>query len=235
MKSVAGAFILALVLFAAGALSWSEAQLTRQIAAAHQRLATLHYDSDDGITGTSGLLNRLPLPGSSTGDVAAERATVNYWLARYEILTPLSGSGGNRPAGDPDVLFIAANAAYRSSHPESGNPKAAVERLDNVMQAYADVLRANPNHVDAAYNYEYVARLRDTLAKGKPLPKPAKDQKQAPDFSVDLPTGPTLHGRPGGPPPELPMADFKTITPMRFDEREEQEQPGKGAVKKRRG
>ena len=235
MKSVAGALILALVLFAAGAVSWSEARLTRRVAAAHQRLATLHYDADDDIEGTMGLLNRLPLPNSSASDVEGQRATANYWLARYEVLTPLAGGGGTRPASDPTVLFVAANASFRASHPEMGNPKAAVDRLDAVMQSYAEVLRADPSYFDAAYNYEYVSKLRDTLAKGKALPKPSKDQKEAADISVDLPAGPTLHGRPGGPPPEVPMSDFKTITPMRYDEREEQEQPGKGAAQKRRG
>lgn len=234
MKTAAGAFILALVLFAAGGLFWSEARLTRSVAAVHQRLATLNYDSDEEIGNTTSILNRLPLPNASIADIETERATANYWLARYEALTPLTGTSGSRPASDANVLFVAANATFRSSHPELGNPKAAVERLDGVMQAYADVLRSNPNFLDAAYNYEYVAKLRDTLAKGKALPKPAKDPRGA-DVSVDLPAGPTLHGRPGGPPADVPMGDFKTLSPMRFDEREEQSQPGKGAAPKRRG
>jgi hypothetical protein len=234
MRSVAGAFVLALVLFAVGAISWSEAALTRRVAAAHARLATLHYDEEDE-AGPESVLSRLPLPGASMADVEAERATVDYWLARYEVLTPLTGITGARPASDPAVLLVAANAAFRASHPEAGDHKVAVERLDGVLQAYGDVLRADPTMLDAAFNYEFVSRLRDTLAKNRPLAGPAKGQKAPIDLSVDLPSGPTLHGRPGGPPPETPLGDFKTITPMRFDEREEQEQPGKGAKQKRRG
>ena len=230
MKTVAGGFILAFVLFAAGSLSWSEASLTRRAAAAHVRLATLHYDEDSG-AGDSGILSRLPVPGSSESDVEEHRASVNYWLARYEALTPLTGATGNQPASNPNVLFVAANAAFRASHPELGDRKVAVEHLDAVLQAYADVLRANPDHADAAYNYEYVSRLRDTLAKGKPVPRTTKSVGTA----IDLPSGPTLHGNPGGPPPEIPMSDFKTVTPMRFDEREEQSQPGRGKAPKRKG
>jgi hypothetical protein len=235
MKTVAGGLILAIVLFAAGAVAWRQAQLTRAAASAHQRLATLHYDSEDGSEEQASVLDRLPLPTASKQEAEARRATVNYWLARYETLTPLTGSSGNRPSTDPAVLFVAANAAFRASHPETGDRKAAVERLDGVIQAYADVLRLNPQQPDAAYNYEYVSKLRDTLAKGRALPRPAKDLKTASADSVDLPAGPTIHGRPGGPPPEVPMADFKTLTPMRFDEREEQMQPGKGAAPRRRG
>jgi hypothetical protein len=231
MKTVAGGFILAFVLFVVGALSWSEAGITRRVAAAHQRLATLHYDEDTG-TDDNGILSRLPTPGSSQSDVEEHRASVNYWLARYEVLTPLTGATGNQPSSNPNVLFVAANAAFRASHPELGDHKVAVEHLDSVLQAYADVLRANPDHADAAYNYEYVSRLRDVLAKGKALPRAAA---KAVDVTVDLPSGPTLHGNPGGPPPEVPMNDFKTVSPMRFDEREEQSQPGRGKAPQRRG
>jgi hypothetical protein len=54
------------------------------------------------------------------------------------------------------------------------------------------------------------------------------------DVSVDLPIGPTVHGRPGGPPQDLPMQQFRTVTPMRYEEREELE-PGRGQRPKRRG
>jgi hypothetical protein len=44
-----------------------------------------------------------------------------------------------------------------------------------------------------------------------------------------------VHGLPGGPPEGVPMSDFKTISPMRYDEREEQMDPGKGKVLRRKG
>jgi hypothetical protein len=231
MKSVASGLIIAIALFVLAAASWAEAKLTRQVAAEHQRLATLHYD-EDAPAEQAGFLQRLPIPGGSQNDIEQHRAAVNYWLARYEALKPATGATGAQPVSDPNVLYIAANAAFRASHPETGDHKLAVERLDTVLQGYADVLRANPDLADAAYNYEFVSRLRDVLARGKNLGKaPAIMYHE----SVDLPSGQTLHGKPGFPPETVPMSDFKTVTPMRFDEREEQQEPGKGKAPSRRG
>ena len=51
----------------------------------------------------------------------------------------------------------------------------------------------------------------------------------------DLPSGPTLHGRPGGPPPASDMSQFKIVIPKRGDERKENPEAGKGGTKVRRG
>jgi hypothetical protein len=240
MKNTVAMFIAAVLLFAVGALLWREAQFTRTVSQSHLRLATLHYDAEDAATRSEGsLLNRLPWPIGSLGDdVERHKVTVAYWLSRYQSLTDMtSGTAATQP-GDPQTLLVAANAAYRSSAPRATEPKSAVERLDGVIQAYADVLRKDGSYADAAYNYEYVSRLRDQLAREKPGARAAREKKApaAPeDISVDLPAGPTIHGRPGGPPEGEAMSDFKTITPMRYDEREEQMDPGKGKVMRRKG
>ena len=72
---------------------------------------------------------------------------------------------------DAEVLLAAANAAFRSHEREGGAGPAQVQRLDGVLQAYAAVLKAAPKHMDAAYNYEYVSRVRDQVARsaGKPV------------------------------------------------------------------
>jgi hypothetical protein len=61
--------------------------------------------------------------------------------------------------------------------------------------------------------------------------KPAEDEIGP---SVDLPAGPTIHGRPGGPPPDIPGDQFRTIAPMPYEEREESD-PGRGPAPQRRG
>jgi hypothetical protein len=236
MKSTVGGIILALVLFAVGAGAWSEAALTRRVAAAHARLATLHYDADDGIGESVPIWNRLPIKlGSAADDVSRYRATVSYWRQRYDGLT---GMADEAPATDPSLLFVSANAAFREVTPPDEDKKTTIEQLDRVIQSYADVLRKDPSYIDAAFNYEFVSRVRDALAKAPP-PRRRGAAKEAPaepeDVTFDLPAGPTIHGRPGGPPDGTDMSDFKTISPMRYDEREEQTDPGHGAEIKRKG
>ena len=235
MKSVIVGTILAIVLFGAAAAAWSEARLTRSVAEAHRRLATLHYDPEDDID-TSGVWSRVPWPMGAAEDVTTHRATVSYWLSRYDPLIDMARVTGPQAVTDPTLLLVAANASFRSSAPELGDRKLAVDRLDGVMQAYAEVLRKDGHASDAAYNYEFVAKLRDSLAKASRTTRNAPKRPALPEIaSVDLPSGLTVHGRPGGPPPGTDMSDFKTITPMRYDEREEQLDPGRGKVFKRKG
>jgi hypothetical protein len=240
MRSAVAGILIALVLFAAAAIARSEANVARQLAAAHERLATLKLDLDDGIEEDASVLGRVPLPiASVTTELPEHRAKVAYWRASYRDLqsaVPVAGSN-NRAQADPEVMLVAANAAFRTSMSDPADRAGTVERLDRVMQAYADVLRADPDSSDASYNYEYVARFRDAFAKTKgarPTKEPPRRTDGELDVSVDLPIGPTVHGRPGGPPQELPMQQFRTVTPMRFEEREELE-PGRGPRPRRRG
>jgi hypothetical protein len=234
MKSIATSLLLALACFIGAVIASRVGSETERLAAAHQRLAILQYDTAQAIDDPSntGEQSRWQLR-ALTGDVRRHQTEVTYWLGRYSALTPLIDGGATETARDPGVMFIAANAAFRSTRPETGDRKSAVERLDSVMQAYAEVLRADPTMADASFNYEYVARARDMIAKGVKQPKVEKDPTDA--LATDLPVGSTVHGRHGAPPATVPMDDFKTISPMRFDEREDQAQPGRGATQRRRG
>lgn len=237
MKSIAAGIILAVLLFAGGALSFQESRHAKRLAEAHQRLATLQYSDEADMASDATLLDRLPPPlGIEPGIETRHQATVSYWLARYTSLTESTDAAKGPAPTDSTLLFLAANAAFRTSAPQSKDTKSVIARLDQVVQAYADVLRKDPSLSDAAFNYEYVVKLRDSIAKG-----PSKNAKattkapRPPDVSVDLPTGPTVHGRPGGPPEGESMSDFKTVTPMRYDEREEQMDPGRGQKLQRKG
>jgi hypothetical protein len=89
--------------------------------------------------------------------------------------------------------------------------------------------------VEAAYNYEYVARLRDRVARA-PLGKPVKPAP-APALATagDLPMGPTIHGRPGAPPPEAKMEDLQMLAPMEYGDREAQPEATPGGKRERKG
>ena len=217
MKTLAGGFIIGAVLILAGAVALSESRQMQRLGAESQRLATLQYEAATAADTSPSLIARVSLRFASAAESEHQRVEFDYWRARYEVLTPLTGSTGDAPSTDSTVLMIAANAMYRATAPEPGNTRGSVERLDSVMQAYGDVLRADPGSADAAYNYEYVSRVRDALAKGRPLTRP---QRKIP-LSDDLPVGPTVHGHPGGPPPNTGMDAFKTFMPLQNDERGE--------------
>lgn len=240
MKSAVGGLLLALLLFAGAWACLTEAGFTRRLAGAQEQLATLQYNAAGE---NSALALRQPLPiASLAADVRRYQAVLSYWRADYRGLTaaaPLAGGNARDEAADPAVLLIAANAAFREAMGNTANQAATASHLEQVAQAYANVLRAEPGNTDAAYNYEYVMRLRDTLAKGKTAPGyPPQGQPRLagakPDVSIDLPTGPTVHGRPGGPPQDQQMKKFNTVIPMRSDERKEIK-PGLGPETKRRG
>lgn len=206
-------FAIAIALAAAAWFSWSEAARTARRAEAHQQIVTLQHASVDAAVD----------PGVA--------ATVSYWLGRYGEVT----ADTNDADADAHVLRTVANAAFRGSQREVLSGGAAVQRLDGVLQAYASALKASPRDIEAAYNYEYVARVRDQVARapqGKPL-KPSPPPAIA--SAGDLPAGPTIHGRPGAPPPDAKMEDLQMLAPMEYGDREAQPEATPGAKRERKG
>ena len=136
------------------------------------------------------------------------------------------------------MLLLAANSAFRTGQAETDRGT-ALRRVDAVIRSYADVMRGSPGNMDAAYNYEYAIRVRELINKSKAGASPkAAAARAAAARAVDtgdLPSGPTLHGRPGGPPPASDMSQFKIVIPKRGDERKENPEAGKGGTKVRRG
>jgi tetratricopeptide (TPR) repeat protein len=219
----------ALLLFGAAAVASSDARQARDAAKAWQQLATLDYDEAAAERPAAGIL--APATGSSA-DAARLSATVAYWLGRYDDLVERQGG-----ATDPEVLFAAANAAFRAARRGQGVGPDAARQLDEVVRAYTRVLRTAPQHADAAYNLEYVARLQNRLAGMKPVPARDRDAPRAagPIQTTDLPGGPSVHGLPGGPPPEMKTDEFEVLTPRGFEERETDPGQAPGSRIRRKG
>jgi hypothetical protein len=242
MKAVLIRIGLGLVLFGAGVMCWAESARARRLAGAYERLATLRFDLDAGAGEATMLADRLP---GREDEARRHRATVQYWLSRYDDLAAPSRTTSTETESDPELLFVAANAAFRANQlevrsrtaetsktdrgaasPPRQGPRGPVtvrpdlvKRLDGVLQAYASVMKGTARHPDAAYNYEYVVRVRDALAGGRPAPVDAGTAAAA-GRAIDLPAGPTLHGRPGAPPPAARVDEFEILAPMLPDERE---------------
>ena len=211
MKTIIVRAVIAIALAVGAWFSWAEAGAADRRATARQQIATLQYAEVD------------------TDVDPVTSATVAYWLGQYGNVTAET----DNTVADAAVLRTAANAAFRDAQRDPGVGAAALQRLDGVLQAYASALKASPRDVEAAYNYEYVARLRDQVARsqGKVKLTPAPVAARA----GDLPAGPTIHGRPGMPPPEEKMEDLQMLSPMEYGDREAQPEATPGAKRERKG
>jgi hypothetical protein len=221
----------AVLLLGAAVLARNEARLARIEAGAWQQLVTLRYDASSVAQVPPG--PGLPAAIAARPDTQWREATVEYWLGRYDDLV-----GRDSGETDPEVLFVAANAAYRVVRRDHPVGPETARQLEGVLQAYARVLKAAPRHPDAAYNFEYVARLRDYHARMKPAP-PSKTREMpraaGPIQATDLPRGPSVHGLPGGPPPEMKAEEFEILTPRDLGEREADPEQAPGAAVRRKG
>jgi hypothetical protein len=210
-----GQALIAILLVAAGAILWRSSEYERRLAAAERDLVTLKYDDAATAAAQPGgrLAGLMPLS-KAAADAKDLASTAGYWRGDYDAAIE-----------NPDAKLLAANAQYRKIREQGGSWQAVVGRMDSLVKQYAEILRENPNNTEAAFNYEYVVRLRAVFAARK-QPVPPLDGKAA---------GLTIHGFAGAPPEESDMKKFKMIVPMRPDERLEAEKAGKGATKVRKG
>jgi hypothetical protein len=241
MKSIVMPAVLAVLLTAAGVVFWTMGKAEQRLADAHREMAMLQYADasaeSDATVAARPLVQRMGGFGSDEQvDARHVHAAADYWQTRYTALEPKRDAGGTITETDPDVLMLAANASFRMSQADSDR-NSAIRKLDAVVKSYAEVLKSPGASIDAAYNYEFAIRSRDALAKAKPVSAKAAAAAaaRAAGDDSDLPAGPTLHGRPGGPPAKSDMAQFKIVIPKRGEERKDDPQAGKGNIKVRKG
>lgn len=233
MKTTITRLLIAAVLALVAWISYSESQLAAQVADARQSVATFHHEDADTWQARASVSDFLPGERPSLADdIRVVKARVAYWLGRYETVAGDTSAS----SADSDILLAVANAAFRESQRETATGAAAAQRLDGVLQAYAGALKASPRNAEAAYNYEFVARIRDRVARSPQMRIPrAPGVAGEPVMAGDLPAGPTIHGSPGGPPPDTKMEELQMIAPMDYGDREAQPTPTPGAKRDRKG
>ena len=228
MPIIFGRLLLAALLVTGAFFCWGESTRLDATADAWHHLVALDNDVP-GPPPPSRWTAWLPsMLRPSTAVAAEQKATAEYWLSRYDALVRASGGDPN-----PAVMLTAANAAYRAARRTGEVGAVAARQLDGVMEAYANVLKADPGRRDAAWNFEFVSRARDIVARLRAMPK----GKAAPEL-VSLkppPPGLSIHGLPGGPPPEAKTEGFETLAPMDFGDREAQPEATPGVAIKRKG
>ena len=233
MKGIAGWVTAALVLAAAGGICLGASRLDRQMADAQRTVLTSEYDAADAslqvIERYYQYASRVPWVGDGpVNDVRARRAAIKYWQRRYGALAPADRTD---PVADvaPDNLalqVIVADSVYRDGQTRAKDRATLLRVLDSSVAAYRDVLSNARRPADAswgkvaAYNYEYVVRLRAEVVKGRrALPPPAGDR--------------TL-GSEGKPEEPSFEKQFKKYVPLEKEERQDGN-PGKEPPPARKG
>ena len=225
-KMIVRLIVAALLLAGAEAFNRA-ARIENTLATAQERLTTLragvvpagYEEVEQSVT----LAGRLPVLGAPLlADVRRQRAMASYWSADYAALTGAPTTATDTAETDPEVVFLTANASYRSLLVRKPERAVLVRGLDDVLRGYSDVLKAQPGHLDAAYNFEFVARLRDAIARGRPTDALSDGQ-------------PNVHGEEGEPPQGTKPPEFNVIVPMRPEERQDQFDAGVGGVPTRKG
>ena len=227
MKKMIARILVAAVLLAAGEAVRRAAMIEDRLADTEQQLMTdtaavtpaAYNEVEDALA----LAGRIPLVGPSLlEDVRERRAVAAYWNGDYATVTA-SAPAADEEAGDPDLMFLAANASYRTTIQSKAERPVLLRGLDEALKRYSEVLEAEPGHVAAAYNYEFVSRLRTALGKGRLGTEMANEGR------------PNMHGEDGDPPAGTDPQEFNVIVPMRPDERQDQFDAGVGGVTRRRG
>jgi hypothetical protein len=216
VKSVASLVIVVVLLLAAATVLWFASQAEARLAAAEHALVTLRYErAADELAAARGSGVLEPLV-RRLGSPATDSAIARYWSGDYEALAE---------SQDEALKLLAANAEYRMLRSSGGTYQSFVARLDAIAKRYADVLRTQPDNEDAAYNYEFVLRLRRAAMVAK---------QNIPGLDPAA-RGITVHGVPGAPPQDTDAKKFKMIVPMMPDERQEAEEAGRAGRKVRKG
>lgn len=217
------------LLAAVGILLLVGAQVERRFAEADRDLATLNLSRAargyDEVANSLGWIARIPwLFDETTQRIESRSAAVQFWQGNFNALmaeyaAPDSPSIGN----NVDLQFIVANADYLSRLRPGGSRDLALGALDQGIGVYRRLLETNDTHLEAAFNYELLIRLRAEIAAGESIP----------DLRL-----PTVPGNPGENPEEEMIDDVQIYVPRdRLTDPEDTDNPtiGEGALIRKRG
>lgn len=234
MKGVTGFFVGAVVLAVVGAACLGARALELEVARVQQDFATFKYDEPEATFDTAEryLEYASRLPGIGNGplnDVRARRATLRYWQNQYDEIVPKQSDPVTAiPADNVDLQLVVAHALYRSGRAKATDKRTTLEALDAAIAGYLTVLKNASGQNDAAYNYEYLVRLRAEVEKARRFPGEGSSTPEE-----GSPTK-SPAGEPGGQPAARETPQFKIYIPLESNERD-QGLAGKAGPIKRKG
>ncbi len=232
MRTIGGQVAAALVLAVLGGMALAAGRVEHRMARAEEALAVLDFSAAARayaeLEEYEAYERFIPWLSSDLKRFAAQRAAIRYWEGDYDAIAALRDPGRE---ADPDTLFIAANALYRLGQAHGADRQALLRALDEALAAYRAVLTRDGGKSDAAFNYEYVALVRNELIKGQRRTLPG-----APVASGAADPAQTLHGREGGAPPDRPEDNQKLFVPADPDDGPDKSTaPGGEQLRQRKG
>lgn len=227
MKAAFQYLVTALVLAGIAAAVAAAGRLDRRVARAEQQIATFSFDSAE--TAYTELERSLDVAGTAPwllggtrADVETRRAALRYWRGDYAGLLADYADAPPDAAGNLRLQFVLANAAARAALDPEADREQVLQALDGAIDVYLGVLQESPGHLDAAYNYEYLLRLRADIASGAEIPATPRSQ----------------HGREGEAPEDGELEEIEIYVPVQRDvdpEMDESPTLGAGDRIRRRG
>jgi hypothetical protein len=229
VKSVTAYLIAALVFAGLGVAGLTASRLERSLADVQEQTSTQQYrlaqtslDKADGYLRYAQWIPRVG--GDTVREVRARQAALLYWQREYAKVLPAQAEPvAAVDESNVELQLVVANAAFRTGLNGVTERAAALQALNEIANGYLTVLKNNTWSEEAAYNYEYVIRLRDEIAKGR---KPPSDQLQS---GMDL-------GESGAPSDATSTKGFQIYVPLQGEEKApEGGDAGKASEKVRKG
>ena len=231
MKTVVRHLVVAVVLALVAGIIFVGALLHRKIANGQRHVATLNLNLaasvfDDVYDRLRYTQNVSWLLRGTRQEVESQRAAVRYWRREYGTLVAEYPDIGPPNIRDNLPLQLTLASAYvrDGEATADGDRQVMLGELDRAINVYLQVLQNTDGNRDAAFNYEYLVRLRDDIAAGGEVPRRRP---------------PSPLGRPGTN-DELDMEDMsdtKVYVPTDMLDREASDEPtlGSDAPLRRRG
>ena len=230
MKSVTGYLIAALIFTGVGVVALTASRLERNLADVQEQTTTQQYalaqKSLEAANGRLRFARWVPRVGDDTvREVRARQAALQYWQGDYAKVLPAQAEPvAAVDESNVELQLVVANSEFRVKQTEFKDKASTVKALEESAAGYLTVLKNNTWHPDAAFNYEYIIRLRDQAAKGSQPPPPQKNEEESDN------------GESGAPTPATSQEGFQIYIPLEQGEKNPTGgEAGKASAKERKG
>lgn len=178
MREAARHLVVAAALALVAGVIFAGAVVQRQIAEGQRYVATLNLNR--AATTFADVDARLRYAANvpwlllrTRHDVESRRAAVRYWRREFETLVAEYPDVGQPDIRDNLPLQLTLATAYvrAGEATADGDRELMLGELDRAINIYLQVLQNTDGHRDAAFNYEYLVRLRDDIAAGGDVPQ----------------------------------------------------------------